>query len=263
MKTYWATFLMRAKMETQYRAAALSGLATQFFFGLILIYLYRALYGAGADPAALASVATYVWIQQAFFRMVCADDGTLTAAIIKGDMAYQLVRPVDQYHFWFARALALKLVGTLMRALPMLLIAALLPAGIGLSAPAGWSALALSLLSLLLGLLTVTALSNISAGLVLVTLDNRGINAVITFLILFLCGNILPLTLFPDRWQHFIQWQPFAQILDAPIRLYTGEYTLSRFPQIALTQVFWIALLMLCGRLLWRHTLRRIVIQGG
>lgn len=92
MKTYWAAFLMRAKMETQYRAAALSGLATQLFFGLILVYLYRALYGAGADLAALASTATYVWIQQAFFRMVCADDNTLTAAIIKGDMAYQLVR---------------------------------------------------------------------------------------------------------------------------------------------------------------------------
>ena len=29
MKTYWAAFLMRAKMEAQYRAAALSGLATQ------------------------------------------------------------------------------------------------------------------------------------------------------------------------------------------------------------------------------------------
>ena len=41
MKTYWAAFLMRAKMEAQYRAAALSGLATQLFFGLILVYLYR------------------------------------------------------------------------------------------------------------------------------------------------------------------------------------------------------------------------------
>ena len=109
----------------------------------------------------------------------------------------------------------------------------------------------------------MTALSNISAGLVLVTLDNRGVNAVITFLILFLCGNILPLTLFPDRWQRFIQWQPFAQILDAPIRLYTGEYALRGFPQIALMQVFWIVLLVLIGRMLWRHTLRRIVIQGG
>ena len=244
MKTYWAAFLMRAKMEAQYRAAALSGLATQLFFGLILVYLYRALYGAGADLAALASTATYVWIQQAFFRMVCADDNTLTAAIIKGDMAYQLVRPVDQYNFWFARNLAMKLVGALMRAFPLLLIAALLPTGVGLSAPASFGALMLSLLSLLLGLVAVTALSNISAGL-------------------FLCGNILPLTLFPDRWQRFIQWQPFAQILDAPIRLYTGEYALRGFPQIALMQVFWIVLLVLIGRMLWRHTLRRIVIQGG
>ena len=154
-------------------------------------------------------------------------------------------------------------VAALLLSCAALLIAALLPAGVGLSAPASFGALMLSLLSLLLGLVAVTALSNISAGLVLVTLDNRGVNAVITFLILFLCGNILPLTLFPDRWQRFIQWQPFAQILDAPIRLYTGEYALRGFPQIALMQVFWIVLLVLIGRMLWRHTLRRIVIQGG
>ncbi len=121
----------------------------------------------------------------------------------------------------------------------------------------------LAILPLLPELVTITALSNIIAGLVPVTLDNRGINSIVNFPILFLCGNVIPLTLFSDRRQCFIQCQPFAQSLDAPIRLYTGEYALHSFPQIALIQVFWIILLLPIGRTLWQSTLRRIVIQGG
>lgn len=263
MKAYFSAFRIRVKLELQYRAAALGGLVTQIFFGLIAIYLYRALYGNGASLSALSATATYVWIQQAFFRMVLSGDSTLTDAILKGDFAYQLVRPVDQYSYWFSRILAQKSMGALMRALPLLLFAALLPAGVGLSAPASLPALLAALFSLMLGLLTVSAFENISAGLVLLTLDNRGINAIFSFIKLFLCGNTIPLTLFPDSWQPFIRHQPFAQILDAPIRLYTGEYALADFAQTALLQLAWIMALVLLGRLLWRCTLRRVIVQGG
>lgn len=259
MRAYISAFRIRVKLELQYRAAALGGLVTQVFFGLIAIYLYRALYGANADPALLSATATYVWIQQAFFRMVLGGDAALTDAILKGDFVYQIVRPVDQYSYWFSRILAQKSTGSLMRALPMLLFAALLPNGLGLSAPAGAGALLCAIFALLLGLITVTAVESISAGFVLLTLDNRGIYAIFSFIELLLCGNTIPLTLFPDSWQRFNQWQPFAQILDAPIRLYTGEYALSRFAQVALVQLGWIVVLVL----LWRCTLRRVIVQGG
>lgn len=263
MSVYWSAFKMRVKLETQYRAAALGGLVTQGFFGLILVYLYRALYGAGAPLATLEATATYVWIQQAFFRMVLSSEGELTQTIVKGDMAYQLVRPVDQYGFWFARIAAMKLTGSIMRAIPLLLIAALLPRGVGISLPFSLPALLAALLALALGLLTVTAVNAISCGFILLTLDNRGVSAMIALLTTFFCGNIVPLTLMPDSWQRVIGLMPFSQILDTPIRLYTGEYALTALPQTVLIQLFWVALLVLGGRLLWRRTLRRIVVQGG
>ncbi len=263
MKMYWATFVMRLKLETQYRAAALGGLVTQLFFGLISVFLYRALLNTSADAAAMQATATYVWIQQAFFRMIFSTDNTLTSTILKGDMAYQLVRPVDQYSFWFARTMAAKLSGTLMRAVPLLLIVIWLPRGIGLGAPASLPALLGALVALLLGFLTITAISSFSDGLVLLTLDNRGINAVLSFLISFFSGNLLPLTLFPDSWQRLISCLPFSQILDTPIRLYTGQYALTVLPQLLLMQIMWIAVFVIVGRLLWRGTLRRIIVQGG
>ncbi len=263
MKTYWSVFVMRLKLETQYRAAALGGLVTQLFFGIILVYLYRALLNSPADTAAMQATATYVWFQQAFFRMLFSSDNTLSGIILKGDMAYQLVRPVDQYSFWFARTLASKLTGSVMRAIPLLLIVSWLPQGVGMGRPASLPALLSAMAALLLGFLVITAVSSLSDGLVLLTLDNRGVNAILSFLIVFFGGNLLPLTLFPASWQRAIAYLPFSQILDTPIRLYTGEYALASFPGLALMQLAWLAFFVAVGRLLWRGTLRRIVVQGG
>lgn len=44
MKALFSVFCLRRKAETQYRGAVLGGIACQFFFGLILIAVYRALY---------------------------------------------------------------------------------------------------------------------------------------------------------------------------------------------------------------------------
>lgn len=263
MKAYLSTFMLRLKLETQYRAAALGGLVTQVFFGLILVYLYRTLYGTGADAKTLRDIATYVWIQQAFFRMLLSTDGTLTEAILRGDMAYLLVRPIDQYAYWFMRALAQKAMGALLRCAPLLLVAALLPAGVGISLPASLPALLVCLLSLLLGLLTVCAVDTLSSGIILRTLDNRGVTSVISSLKMFLAGNILPLTLFPDAWQRALAFSPFSQIMDTPIRLYTGQYALAQAPALLALQCAWIALLILIGWAVWHKNLTRIVVQGG
>ena len=56
---------------------------------------------------------------------------------------------------------------------------------------------------------------------------------------------------------------PYAQMLDAPIRLYTGEYALSQAPGVLLIQAVWTAVLVLAGCFLWQRNQRRLVIQGG
>ena len=95
------------------------------------------------------------------------------------------------------------------------------------------------------------------------TLDPRGMQAMLNLLMMTLAGNILPLTLFPDRWQRVITLLPYAQLLDTPIRLYTGEYALSQAPEALLIQIVWTLLLVLAGCTFWRTNQRKLVIQGG
>ena len=263
MKSYLSVFRLRRRMELQYRGAMLGGILCQMFFGLILIAVYRALYDSRPQPFPLSRVVTYVWLQQAFFRMLVASDPDLLDKIRSGGIAYDLCRPLSLSGFYYVRILAQKMMGSLMRAVPMLLFAALLPDGWGISLPASPAGLLLGLTALCLGLLCVSALENITMGITMRTLDPRGIQGMLNLLMMTFCGNILPLTLFPDSWQPVITFLPFAQLLDAPIRLYTGEYLPEFAPRVLALQAGWTVLLVLLGLLLWRRNQKRLILQGG
>ena len=263
MKAYLSVFRMRLRMETQYRGAVLGGIVCQVFFGLILIAVYRALYAGKPQAVPLSHITSYVWLQQAFFRMLLASDPDLLDKIRTGNIAYDLCRPLNLYGFYYARILAQKLTGSLLRAVPMLVFAFLLPEGWGLALPASPAALLRSLAALALGLFCVSALENITMGFTMRTLDSRGMQAMLNMLMMTLSGNILPLTLFPDSWQRAITLLPYAQLLDAPIRLYTGETPPAAAPGILLIQAAWTAALAALGVLFWRKNQKRLVIQGG
>ncbi|MBR1606507.1 MAG: ABC-2 family transporter protein [Clostridia bacterium] len=263
MKAYLSTFLMRWKMELQYRGAVIGGVVCQVFFGLILVSLYGALYRSKPQSLPLEAVASYVWLQQAFFRMLLSTDGDLLDKIRTGGIAYELCRPVHLYGFYYARLLAQKLLGSLLRAAPMLIVALLLPPGMGLMAPASPAALIVAILGLTLGLLCVCAMENITMALTMRTLDHRGVMAMLNLLMMILAGNILPLTLFPDSWQRVITLLPYAQLLDTPIRIYTGQYALAEAPRALLIQAVWIVLLVALGEWLWARHQKRLIIQGG
>ena len=263
MRSYLCAFRLRRKMELQYRGAMIGGIVCQVVFGLILIALYRALYSSKPQALPLEHVVTYVWLQQAFFRMLVATDPDLLDKIRTGGIAYDLCRPVSLYGFYYARIMAQKITGSVMRAVPMLLFAACLPEGWGICMPASVPALLLSLLALLLGLLCVSALENITMAFTMRTLDPRGVQAMLNLLMMTLSGNILPLTLFPDSWQKVITLLPYAQLLDAPIRLYTGDTPAGAAAGILGIQAAWIVLLTALGVRLWNRHQRKIVLQGG
>ena len=263
MRAYLTAFRMRRRLEVQYRGAVLGGIICQAFFGLILIAIYRALYAGKPQSMPFSHVASYVWLQQAFFRMLVASDADLLDKIRTGSIAYDLCRPLNLYGFYYVRIAAQKLTGSLLRGAPMLVFALLLPEGWGLSLLASVPALLLALAGLMLGLLCVSAMENITMGFTMRTLDSRGMQGLLNLLMMICCGNILPLTLFPDSWQKVITLLPYAQMLDTPIRLYTGDARITDAPRMLLIQTCWTLALTALGILFWNRNQRRIEIQGG
>ena len=107
------------------------------------------------------------------------------------------------------------------------------------------------------------ALENINMAFTMKTLDSRGVQAMLNLLMVTFSGNLLPLTLFPDRWQKVIKVLPYSQLLDAPIRLYTGEYPVSEAFKIITIQLFWTVVLVTLGMYLWSRNKKRMIVQGG
>jgi len=263
MRAYVSVFRMRLKMELQYRGAMIGGILCQMFFGIVLVALYHALYESKAQAMPIEQVSTYVWLQQAFFRMMIATDQDLYDKVKNGSISYDLCRPVNMYTFYYIRVAAQKLMGSLMRGIPMMIVAFLLPKGWGITPPSSVGGLVLGLAALFLGLICMCALENITMAFTMRTLDPRGMQSLLNLLMVTLSGNILPLTLFPDSWQSVITMLPYAQLLDAPIRLYTGEYMVSEAPFILLRQAAWGVILILIGVWFWDMNRKKMIIQGG
>jgi ABC-2 type transport system permease protein len=72
VRPYLAIFAARFSMLLQYRAAALAGIATQFWFGAIMVMALAAFYGSGrgAPSITLAQAITYIWLGQAFLGLL-------------------------------------------------------------------------------------------------------------------------------------------------------------------------------------------------
>ncbi len=264
MRAYTAILSARFRMLLQYRAAALAGLGTQIFWGFIRIMIFAAFYAAAGDakePLTFAQVVTYIWLGQAMLRLLPIwNDGELQGMIRSGSVAYELVRPVDLYNFWYARAIALQTAPTLLRSIPMLVLALLF---FGMQWPAtiaGGAAWIVCTMGAVLLASSIVTLVNIT---LLWTLVGDGARSVVGLMAWLLSGMVVPLPLFPPWAQSILVWLPFRYIVDVPFRLYVGDIPAGQAAGLLLQQMAWTAVLVLLGRVILARGVRRMVVQGG
>jgi len=247
----------------QYRGAAVGGLITQLFFGLIFTMVYEAVYAGTKAPHALslAQVVTYVWLNQALFSMQPWNpDAEIRQMMRTGAVAYELTRPCPLFGLWFARAIALRSAPMLLRAIPLLTLAYLffglqLPAS---AASAGWWAVSVTAALVLSSAITVVLNCSLFW-----TLSGEGVVMLMPALVMAFSGQNLPLPLFPDWMQPFLNWQPFRGLLDVPARIYSGAITPHDAAINVAGQLAWCVAFGILGYYLSRRGLRRLVVQGG
>ena len=161
MKKYLSFFRLRFNTGLQYRAAALAGIVTQFFWGVMEILTFRAFYDSDPSsfPMTLQATSSYIWMQQAFLALFMAwlMEGEIFESIKNGNISYELCRPFGIYNMWFSRSLATRLSRAVLRCFPILLVAVFIPSPYGLGAPANPACFLVFLLTLALGLLNVVA----------------------------------------------------------------------------------------------------------
>lgn len=268
---YRALMSARYRMMLQYRAAAMAGAGTQFFWGFIRIMILMGFYASSsaAPPMNLADVVSYIWLGQAFLALLpWIHDRELEREIREGGVAYELLRPTDLYSLWYVRTLANRVASASLRCLPVLLGAGVLLPLAGftewqLAPPPSVGSFAAFAVSLGAAVLLGGALTMLVHVSLLWTLSGDGIAQVMPALVTVFSGMVVPLPLFPDWAQPFLSALPFRALVDVPFRLYTGDIPAGdAFGPVALS-LAWTVALVAVGRWLLARGQRVLVVQGG
>ncbi len=265
-RPYIALFTARARTLLQYRAAAFAGLMTQWVFGFVMISVLIAFYGyaKGEQPMALAQTVTYTWLGQAMLGTLPWNIDRETGESVRtGGVVYDLARPLDLYAHWYARTLALRTAPTLLKCVPMFLIATFLmptPYAMQWPGPAGLCAWLLAVCGGLLLSCSITVLMQTS---LFWTVTGDGVTRIMPHVVTFLSGMIIPLPLLPDWLQGFLRFQPFTGVMATPAMLFCGALAPSAVWEALALQLFWTGVFVLAGRALLKKGLGKLSVAGG
>jgi ABC-2 type transport system permease protein len=268
---YLAVIATRFKALLQYRAVALAGFTTQLFWGFIRVMVFVAFFDSvsGPVPMTFSEVLVYIWLGQALYAMLpWSVDGDIATEIRTGAVAYDLLRPLNLYGYWFARTLAFRSAGPVLRMLPMLAFTFLILPIVGLDEwalplPASGVSGVLFVVAVVGTLFLSTAFTTILHISLMWTISGEGFNRMMPGLVPVLAGVIVPLPLFPDWLQPYLYWQPFRSMADVPYRIYSGHIPVdAALFEIGL-QWLWFVAIVGSGLWLLTRARRKLVIQGG
>ncbi len=79
----------------------------------------------------------------------------------------------------------------------------------------------------------------------------------------FLSGAIIPLAFLPKGLAAVLNFLPFASLSYTPVMIYMGMYDYGEIAWRMGLQVFWLAVMMLISKLIWRSAVKHLSVQGG
>lgn len=264
---YLTYFKLKFITTLQYRASALADIATQFFFGLVFIMVYLAFYESNpaSVPMELSQLITYLWLGQAFFSLtyVYHKDNEIINMITSGNISYELCRPGNLYFKWAFKIYGSKLASAVIKSFPIILVGLILPSPYNLVMPSSLFAFIGFIFTLLLGSILITTIVTFFHLLIFYTLDPKGIISCFKVIAELFAGGIVPILFLPKILQTISSYLPFQYISDIPYRLYVGNIADTNMIKIIIIQLIWIVITTICGLLLTKKVLKKVIVQGG
>jgi ABC-2 type transport system permease protein len=262
---------VRLREAAQYRSAALAGVFTQVVFGFIIFMTLDAFSTEHAErsPMTRPQLISYVWLGQAFLALLpWTLDKDVVQMVRTGTIAYELLRPLDLYTFWFCRTLGWRVAATTLRAVPLLLFVTVALRLIGLEEyalppPASCASAVAFLVSFAVAVPLGVVLTLLIQVTILWSLRVEGIRRVAPVIVMAFGGMLVPLPMLPPSLSAVLYALPFRGLVDAPYRAYSASLPPREALFAAGVSALWLGVLLWAGRALLRRGLRNAVIDGG
>ncbi len=263
MTAFFATIRTSFRRQLTYRAANLSGLATNLMFAFFRAAVLIALFNDKnvVNGLTIQGAITYAGITQALIGFLSFFHWyDVMHSINDGQIGADLLRPMNFFTYWLGIDIGRALGSFLIRSLPLFLIFTIfyritLPATL-----TQWAAFLLSSVFSLLISFGWRFLVNLSAFW---SPNALGVGRFAFGLSWIFSGFFMPLDLFPDWLANFARLTPFGASIYIPIEIFINKLEGWTLLRGLLIQLSWFLILTLLDHLILSRGVRKLVIQGG
>ena len=252
-----------------YRLRYYTGVVSYTIFVSGHYYLYTALFASRVADSGDATIGgltisemiTYVavsWIGRSFYFNNIARD--LMRMITEGEIAMHLIKPFHVQTVMMFEAIGESGFRLIMFTLPIMVLI------VPLFKIAGPPESILYLWTFISFCLALVIYSQINFLLGCLAFNMKNIQGVLRAKMVsmdFLTGVVVPFTFFPEWFQRAVEWLPFQGISYIPVTIYLGKRPGDELYAALLLQLAWAVGLFVAGRLVWRVSVRHVVVQGG
>lgn len=260
-----AAAFARAAFQQQlaYRVANWAGLFTNTAFLLLKAGVYTACYAERASIGGLdlRAATTFATVTQAAL-MVAPQWGAvgLAADVYTGQVAVDLLRPVDLFTVTMARRMAVSAYYAFARLVPVLAFGALA----GLLAPPASLAAGLGFLaSLAVGAWIGNAILFCIEASSFWLESEKGVRMFVLGLSVLPSGLLLPVAWFPPGAQGLLRATPFAYTINLPVEIWLGRAHGAGLAWALAVQLGWALALTVLAKVALARGARRLQIVGG
>ncbi len=246
-----------------YRFEYFSSIGTNIFFLFGSVYLWKSAYkGIGSvldvNQEQMITYAIVSVLMTALFSISVSQ--TLFTKIRQGDIAIDLIRPVNLIYTWFAEDVGQSVSSVTKFCFPVLLTSVLF---VKVPLPADYVAGLFFIPGCVFSFIILWQISAL-IGLSLFWVTEFGnITQIKDIVILILSGKLIPLWLFPGIVQDISSYLPFQYTFQAPLEIYIGRVSPAQAVHIFGIQWLWIGLFSLLICVVWRRAQKRVFVQGG
>ena len=248
VRPYFATASMGATAGIGEHPIVLLDHAIALLRLAVLVLIWRAI-----EP----DVVPYIVLVQLLYQQLDVRTEVLNA-IWEGTVASRLLRPVSVFGDYLAEMVGGWALRWITFSIPALALALALDVPL---APASATTAAIAAASLALSIAVGAAVDFLLALAVIGSSENMwALRFAREQLVPVVSGAVIPLTLLPWHLGDILGVLPFASMVAAPVRIYTGDPNVVRL--LAL-QVAWTAILWPATRYAWRRAAPTMVSFGG
>ena len=229
----------------------------------VFYYIWMAIYGGKPllNGINKEQMITYIIFTRVMYTQVAwGYISTIGHKIHTGEIAMDLLRPLDFQMFMFSSRLGDFLGFGSMTALPAVLISAIV---LGIYLPHDPLVYLYFLISLFMSIV-ISFFIEFWIGLItFYTAYSWGLQTMHEALVSFLSGALVPLEFFPAWLKGIVDVLPFKDMMYTPISIYLGLTKGHHVFEALFFQFAWIIALFIMSRLFFLFSIKKITVQGG